>query len=823
MKLIDCYIENFGKLTDYTYRFTDGINCIKEDNGYGKTTLSVFIKAMLFGLDDTKRTKLESNDRKHYLPWNGQSCRGSLTFSANGKTYRIERTFMPKAQDDSFKLYDCESGKESHDYSERVGEELFSIDADGFERTVFLSEANLCGKNENKTVSAKLSDLVGYDGDVGAMDEAIELLEKQRKTYHRRGGAGEIGEIRKKISEITNEINDLTRLKEAYAAEEERLGNIIGELDSLYKERARLEVQARHAEAERIKRGYDREYRRMEATVADELLKQEALDKFFACGIPTSDEIEGAKEMLLEAKRLESGDTASEDTRFQELETVFENKGAELFLKIKTTADGINELHKEKELVERELDVAKNAENFSHAPDLATLNELIVALTAAGKKKKPSPIFWIFGLVTVAASIALGIALNPLCYLISVVGVLLFIPAIVSVFASDSSAILEDERVRARIIIKKHGLKIPTTDTEILNSLLLLKGLAEGEIGAKQRCESLIERKNEISEKILYAEREACEIIALFPAMSAKNIKDALYEILRKKELYEVLKEREGYSKDAKERKLIEAKKLRGHVDTFLSRFPTETASPFEEISRKLIEYSTLSNTIKRMNADLLEFKKRHGISDTPIVEEALAESIDPSALSEKILELEQKKAVSERECRLMSDDIDRIDELYSQKEELNALEVEYRKKLNVILKTQEFLNEAKDSITTKYLSKTKAAFEKYLGIILREGAPDFSMDTSFTVMKNERGTLRPIEAYSRGTRDLYALATRLALIDSLYENESPFIIFDDPFAHFDDDKTAAAIEALVKIAKFRQIIYFTCADSRKIPTKKRA
>ena len=35
------------------------------------------------------------------------------------------------------------------------------IDADGFERTVFLSERNLSVKNENKTVSAKLSNLVG--------------------------------------------------------------------------------------------------------------------------------------------------------------------------------------------------------------------------------------------------------------------------------------------------------------------------------------------------------------------------------------------------------------------------------------------------------------------------------------------------------------------------------------------------------------------------------------------------------------------------------------------------------------------------------------
>ena len=79
MKLIECYIEAFGKLEGAKYNFSDGLNTVKKDNGYGKTTLTVFIKAMLYGLDDTKKVKLEENDRKHYMPWQGGRCGGSLT------------------------------------------------------------------------------------------------------------------------------------------------------------------------------------------------------------------------------------------------------------------------------------------------------------------------------------------------------------------------------------------------------------------------------------------------------------------------------------------------------------------------------------------------------------------------------------------------------------------------------------------------------------------------------------------------------------------------------------------------------------------------
>jgi uncharacterized protein YhaN len=134
-----------------------------------------------------------------------------------------------------------------------------------------------------------------------------------------------------------------------------------------------------------------------------------------------------------------------------------------------------------------------------------------------------------------------------------------------------------------------------------------------------------------------------------------------------------------------------------------------------------------------------------------------------------------------------------------------------------VIQKTKAYLGEAKDLLTSKYLSKTKNAFNKYVKLIGNESADAFSINTSFSVMKEERGTLKESEAYSRGTRDLYALATRLALVDSLYENESPFIILDDPFAYFDDEKLLSAIKVLKALAKERQILYLTCTKARDI------
>ena len=177
MIIRELYIENFGKLSKYQKSFSDGLNHFVEDNGFGKTTLTVFIKTMLYGFDETRRHSLAEHDRKKYTPWQGGAFGGWLVFSIGDKNYRVERSFGQKASDDTFTLYDLNTGTACSDFEDPLGESLFGIDSDGFERTVFLSEKNLSGKNTNQTISAKLSNLVGTEGDIGGFDEAIKLLE----------------------------------------------------------------------------------------------------------------------------------------------------------------------------------------------------------------------------------------------------------------------------------------------------------------------------------------------------------------------------------------------------------------------------------------------------------------------------------------------------------------------------------------------------------------------------------------------------------------------------------------------------------------------
>lgn len=79
MKLIKCHIENFGKLSDFTYDFTDGCNTVCEENGWGKSTLAAFLRVMLFGFrNEGKRDPLEMRGRDTVLGKGGLRRRTAI-------------------------------------------------------------------------------------------------------------------------------------------------------------------------------------------------------------------------------------------------------------------------------------------------------------------------------------------------------------------------------------------------------------------------------------------------------------------------------------------------------------------------------------------------------------------------------------------------------------------------------------------------------------------------------------------------------------------------------------------------------------------------
>ena len=87
-------LKNFGKFSEKTIKFSEGINVIYGQNEAGKTTIYTAIGALLFGLDKQRGRAAKTDAYTTYQPWEHKTWyEGSLRFSVGKKDFLLERNF----------------------------------------------------------------------------------------------------------------------------------------------------------------------------------------------------------------------------------------------------------------------------------------------------------------------------------------------------------------------------------------------------------------------------------------------------------------------------------------------------------------------------------------------------------------------------------------------------------------------------------------------------------------------------------------------------------------------------------------------------------
>lgn len=299
MKLISCYIENFGGLSGYAVDFDPEITVLKEQNGFGKTTLAEFLRAMFYGFPRQSKT-LDKNRRQKYMPWQGGSFGGNLTFEVGEHRYRMERTFGDAPKKDTFRLIDLQTGRECRDYSEEIGLELFRLDADSFERSTYLPQSHDITDLTTDGIQAKLGDLVEDTNDIGNFEKAMNTLRAGRsalKPY--RGSGGSIAEATARISQLQTRLEQGRQQKDALSRAEASIAAREAELKKTRQELEALRQQIRTADQTRAQFEIQSRYASMLAE--EESLRQEIglLRQRYPKGIPTREAVESARKAEL--------------------------------------------------------------------------------------------------------------------------------------------------------------------------------------------------------------------------------------------------------------------------------------------------------------------------------------------------------------------------------------------------------------------------------------------------------------------------------------------------------------------------------------------
>lgn len=111
MKIREINIKNFGKLSDKTISFDDGVNIIYGENESGKSTVHTFIKSMLFGLERGRGRAANNDTFSQYEPWeNPNYYAGTLKIESGGKVFCINRNFDKYAK--TTKVFCQDDGEE---------------------------------------------------------------------------------------------------------------------------------------------------------------------------------------------------------------------------------------------------------------------------------------------------------------------------------------------------------------------------------------------------------------------------------------------------------------------------------------------------------------------------------------------------------------------------------------------------------------------------------------------------------------------------------------------------------------------------------------
>lgn len=212
---------------------------------------------------------------------------------------------------------------------------------------------------------------------------------------------------------------------------------------------------------------------------------------------------------------------------------------------------------------------------------------------------------------------------------------------------------------------------------------------------------------------------------------------------------------------------------------------------------------------------------------------QALADRLDElrkeATSLDEIIRASQYKLNERQETKKTRDEL--IDEVVKLSETL-----EYKiKRYEIIKKTSEILPEARNLFAVKYTKPLKDAFDKYYKMLtgsvidgdaggdadgnakdgINADSKEFIIDTNFDLKVKELGDIREKKALSAGYSDLVNICMRMSIVDAMYKNEKPFVIFDDPFVNLDNENLRGAIKLLDEISKEYQVIYFTCHDSR--------
>ncbi len=770
MKLISLYIENFGGLHRYELNFEDGLTVIEESNGFGKTTLAEFIRAMFYGFPRKGKT-LDKSRRQKYTPWNGGKFGGNLVFELDGVRYRVERSFGATPKGDSFALIDLATGKKSNRFSEELGLELFQLDADSFERSTYLPQMADGQGMTTDSIRSKLSNLVEDTNDVGNFEKAVAALKAKRSTFvPYRGSGGSVAKANGQITTLQDQLHRTENLSGVLEQTEENIRNLqqAQENDAIRLEQLRKELR-QASEAVAVKLVHRQHGQLLEQYEAADRVCRDFEEKYPA-GIPTWEQIDGAGNAAVQLDILNSRNVTEQDDL--DAQRFLEQNRARFEAHLPTA---------------EELTACRNL-----CAEQASLRSRTMELAAKLTRRQPAkanPLLLVLLLLVFAGATGLGIVLLRKDAILSYIALGIGAAALIgSIFAA------------IRLIGKSKQLQQFRQEQQLIHA--------------------------DMERLSAEAERLTAEIrffLGGYGTVQDTDFYGQLAELEHSSNAYLRAGERVIRWQREMARHDAELTHWNGALETFFESAGLVRADNVRvqlqqmRLDRDDCEEATESRA--RLCRELAAFRQEHAetlalpVSETAVDLDTLRQAevdvtVRLNGCAEELLRQQQRREQLLAQVRLLPQLREDL-QLWQEKKQAD------QKKSDLLDDTLSLLEQAKENLSGNYLGPIRRSFAGYLSKLWQDQQGQVLVTPDLDVQLERFGEARELGYFSAGQSDMVMLGMRFALVDALFRETRPFVILDDPFVNLDDSHTARALELLRTLSQDRQIIYLTCNSSR--------
>jgi len=768
------------------------------------------------------------------------------------------RVAAAKESADEFRLFDLSTNRPSTAYTAELGIQLFGIDADGFEKSAYLSQILSDSPKENATVTAKLTGLFEEVNDMGSYDVAMEIIDKSRKRFELKGGKGRVADLTNSLIEAQAEADRLRELLPTQEEQQRALQKQAEEIGRAEQEKEKLTQLGRLLEA---KERHEEECARAEDAISQwEEERQVVLNGFRDRSLPTDEELAEMRSVLGEFRarqgNFQSAALTEEETqRIARLKEKYPTgvPSASAIAELQARLTRVNTMRAQLE-AHAPLPDSKDQTRFENTgiPDTTVLDgvteqldhaeELQRRLTALSntpvKAKRGIPL-WIsvVALLSGIGSSICGLLFEGLTLPLLAVGAVLLAVGLLTLLMGGRGAKKAEAKRAAELKILHDQLETSNESVRVLlkqyNSLptdnnysRALTDLCYAAKNARADREAQKKRREELTTLQHTLKNSEQELEGSFAAYGLlpfpTDPQAALNQMFSDTREWQQLTERDHRASARRQSLQTDLRELQDRLVAFFDRLtekpekrtPEDCIRTAEELCRR---HAILLGNIRQKKQELATRRQEYARSAPSALpnQDELTERMRQA--NERLELLRQAEAEQKRVFNRTVEQTQSLPELEDRCAYLKSEQAQAKKDLDLLKKTAELLTEAKDALSTRYLGGMQEHFSHFRRLLDGDDIADATIDTAFEVTVREGGKSREEESFSRGSRDILRLCARLALTKSMFsQGETPFLILDDPFVNLDEAHLASARELLNRLSEEFQIIYLVCHSTRK-------